>query len=1102
MAFFGEMKKFFSSLANSPHFAGIHQLGGSSAMRMTHPLRFACAFLFTALWLVSVASAQTETATVSGLITDETGAVVLGVEVKLQSVDRRTVATATTNDAGIYVFASVHPGQYQVTVHKPGFKQVDLLGMIVNVQDHIEQNFRLQIGSVAESVTVNANDLKINTTDASVSTVVDRQFAENLPLNGRSFQTLIQLAPGVVTATSNPLDGGQFSVNGQRADANYWMVDGVSANIGVSTSAAAAGNGFGGTLGSFSVLGGTNSLVSVDAMQEFRIQTSTYAPEFGRTPGAQISIATRSGTSQFHGTAFDYLRNDIFDANNWFNSSVTPPLPKAKERQNDFGGTFSGPIANDKNFFFFSYEGLRLRLPQTTLTKVPCDNTCKVSGNARAMATPIMQPFLNAFPLPSPNGKDYGNGTADADYSYSNPATLDAYSLRLDHKLGSKLTLFERYNYSPSNLATRGGSRPDALSEIDSSSITTQTATVGLTWIAAPTIANDLRFNFSRTNASGDARLDNFGGAVPLTSLPVPVPYTSKDTFFSFFPFSVSPLFIGTTGHNIQQQINLVDSVSLQRGSHSLRFGADFRRLSPSYKPQLYSQLNYFLDVPSAETGNLFEGVVESSRSATLLFRNLGVYAQDTWRILPRLTLTYGLRWDVDLVPQSLNGPSLPSVTGFDLNNLSNLALAPSGTAPYKTKYANFAPRLGLAYQLTSNQEWQTVLRGGFGVFYDLASSEIGNNINFSAHPFGASNLIFGPILGGTATFPLSSSDATPPPITPASLSSPLGELFAFEWNFALEQALGRHQTISASYVGAVGRRLLQTAFFLFTPNPNFTSAQLVANVGTSDYNALQVQFQRRLSRGFQALASYTFAHSIDTGSAGSIAVTSNALVPSAVIASNRGPSDFDIRHAFSVAFTYDVPAPKINAFTNAILRGWSLQNVIQGRSAPPVTVESYSYNGKFTNNVGGAFTLLRPNVVPGQPFYLHGSQYPGGKAFNPSAFTAPLDPTTGQFVQGNLGRNALRGFGAAQWDFAIHRDFPIHEQLKLQFRAEMFNVLNHPNFGPPNGIIAGSAHTFGLSYQMLNQSLNNGNLGGGGFDPLYQIGGPRSMQLALKLIF
>jgi len=251
---------------------------------------------------------------------------------------------------------------------------------------------------------------------------------------------------------STNTDNGQFSVNGQRGESNYWMVDGVSANIGISSDKV-AGNTFGGALGSFSVLGGTNSLVSVDALEEFRIQTSTYAPEFGRSPGGQISILTRSGTNQWHGTLFDYLRNDVLDANDWFGNSKG--LPKPKERQNDFGDTFSGPILKDKTFFFFSYEGLRLRLPQATLTTVPCDSTCAVFGNARAMAVAAMEPYLNAFPLPNgpeiftpctpgvngcPASGEQPTGTGQFNASYSNPATLDAYSLRIDHRLNDKVS--------------------------------------------------------------------------------------------------------------------------------------------------------------------------------------------------------------------------------------------------------------------------------------------------------------------------------------------------------------------------------------------------------------------------------------------------------------------------------------------------------------------------------------------------------------------------------------------------------------------------------------------------------------------------------------
>jgi len=1005
-------------------------------------------------------------------------------------------------------------------VHKPGFKQVDFLGLIVNVQDHIEQNFRLQVGSISESITVTADAYNVNTTDATVSTVVDRQFAENLPLNGRSFQSLIELTPGVVLAANNGLDTGQFSVNGQRANANYWMLDGVSANIGINATAT-PGSGMAGTLGSTSVFGGTNSLVSVDALQEFRILTSTFAPEFGRTPGGQISIVTRSGTNRFHGTAFDYLRNTVLDANNWFADELG--LPKAKEQQNDFGGTFSGPIFKDTTFFFFSYEGLRLRLPQTTLTWVPDSNP--EDPYSRQFATSALLPYMNAFPLP--NGPEVllnGNyqGVAQFNASYADPGTLDGYSLRVDHKLNDRLNLFGRYNYSPSELTQRGEGST-SLSTVFPTTTSTRTGTLGLTWAISPVAANDFRFNYSRTDASSSSYLDSFGGAVPLEALPIPSPFTAGNGSFGFQVYALGSnggaFAAGANAHNQQRQLNLVDSMTLQRGLHSLKFGIDYRRLSPRFTPAAYGQENIFLDVPSAETGTSAYNLVNSSLPVTFLFRNLGVFAQDTWHIVPRLTITYGLRWDVDFVPSS--SPEFSAVTGFDLSNLSNLALLPAGTPPYKTKWGNIAPRIGIAYQVSQSQRWQTVLRGGFGVFYDLSSSEAGNIAQPNNYPFGSFNFIYGIPYGGTATFPLSAFNAAPVPIAPPNASNfetlysfdpNLESPYTLQWNVAIEQALGTQQTVSISYIGAAGRRLIQTAA-ISSPNPNLFSAWLVTNAGTSDYNALQIQLQRRLSRGLQALASYSWSHSIDTGSAGSIGSGSNALTglnPNL----NRGPSDFDVRNAFSAGLTYDVPASKGNALAPAMLGGWSIDNIIQARSAPPVDVYYYDLNTLSNGFVSNA----RPDVVAGQPFYLYGAQCaatfqvpvcPGGKGFNAAAFTSPptvscpvgLCPTQ----PGNLPRNALRGFGVAQWDFAVHREFPIHESLKLQFRAEMFNVLNHPNFGPPVGNLGGPGmpnSQFGLSYQLLGQSLAGTYIGSGAFDPLYQLGGPRSIQFGLKLLF
>lgn len=1043
------------------------------------------------------AFAQMETGTLSGVIQDPKGAVVPDVEVSATRIETGTVLTTKSNGAGIYFFTGLIPGHYHLTLRKPGFKEIAIKDFQLYVQDKLEQNFSLEIGSVSETVTVEAGAFTINTTDASVSTVVDRQFAENLPLNGRSFQTLLQLTPGVVLMTSNPEDNGQFSVNGQRAASNYWMVDGVSANIGIGSST--AGNGFGGTLGSFSAFGGTNSLVSVDALEEFRVQTSTYAPEFGRTPGGQISIVTRSGTNQFHGTAFDYLRNDILDANDWFADRAA--LPKAKERQNDFGGTFSGPIVKGRTFFFFSYEGLRLRLPQTTLTEVP-------DVLARQNAVPSMQPYLNAFPLPTPSAiDDPATGIAQYTTGFSNPASLDAYSLRIDQKLSDKLMLFGRYNYSPSEIAQRavGG---QTLNTVHIARITTQTATVGATWLAAPTVTNDFRFNYSRTNASSHSGIDNFGGAVPLPSLPIPSPFTGLDSQFQFQIGSLSLgdlLVAGRNAKNLQRQFNIVDNLSLQRGSHSLKFGVDFRRLSPQTAPPSYNQLASFSDVPSAQAGNSAFAFIAASHDATVLFRNLGAFGQDTWRISPRATLTYGLRWDLDFAPSSLNGPSIPSVTGYSLTDFSQLAVAPSGTAPFKMTFGNVSPRLGLAYQLTQSQAWQTVLRGGFGVFYDLVSSETGNAISPVTPPFGNFKLVFGP---GPVTFPFTPEQAAAPPIPPSGVISSLFVFnpnlklpYTLQWNVALEQGLGKEQTITASYIGASGRRLLQTSVAISPPtNPNLIG-DFVDNTATSDYDALQVQYRRRLSRGLQGLVSYTWSHSIDDGSTGSFELPSNVGIPGNQKA-NRGPSDFDIRNGLSAGVTYDIPAPKGNAFAKAILRGWSSENFVVARSSPPAGVSDFNALLLACNLSGGISAEFRPDLVPGQPLYLHGSQYPGGKAFNPAAFShVPADPLNGcPLRQGNVPRNFLRGFGATQWDSAIHREFALRESVKLQFRAEMFNVLNHPNFGQPYPFFG--LPLFGMSQQMLGQSLNGSNLGGGAFNPLYQIGGPRSIQFALKLSF
>lgn len=1069
-----------------------------------------------------LAIAQTESATMSGTVMDRSGAVVVDAKIEVTNSDTNVKSASITSKSGIYVVTGLRPGRYRMSVSKDGFKSVVITDITLNVQDVVSRNFNLDVGAISESVMVTADSLNIDTTDATVSTVVDRQFAENLPMNGRSFQTLIQLAPGVVLTTSSMESGGQFSVNGQRADSNYWMIDGVSANIGISP-VSSASDALSGSVGGFSAQGGTNSLVSVDAMQEFRIQTSTFAPEFGRTPGGQISIVTRSGANQVHGTLFDYFRNDVLDANNWFNGFSVPPLPKAEERQNDFGGTIGGPIIKDRTFFFFSYEGLRLRLPQTSLSVVPDASYTPGTTNSRQNAIPAMQPFINAFPLPSPNSPEIlctpatdfycpasgETGAAALNASYSNRSTLNASSLRLDHRLNDKIRFFGRYNYAPSSLVERPGIfASDALSQLEAISIPTQTATLGVTWVALPTLSNDLRVNYSRVGSAQLYTLDNFEGAVPFLSSAagLPSPYTNQNSQVNIYVYDLNAQLFAGNGKTTQtqRQFNLVDSLSLQVGSHTLKFGADYRRLTPTVASPAYSQAAAFSNVSDMETGTLSFAEVFSSSRVPLVLQNLGVFAQDTWRARPRLTVTYGLRWDVDFNPRTSSGPSLPAPVNF--NNLATLGIAPPGTPVFNTQYSNIAPRIGVAYQLFQKHGWESVFRGGWGLFYDLATTNLQVDAG-SFYPFGSTNVVFG-------QYPLDPTSATggePAPITSINASllamdPHLKAPYTNEWNLSFEQSIGPSQSLSATYIGSTGRRLLISEIYE-APNPNISSAELVGNFGTSNYNALQLQFRRRLADGLQVLASYSWAHSIDTGSTGSGGDALGDLYsPQLGAQANRGPSDFDIRNSASVGLTYDVPTVHRNHWGRIFSQGWSTQNIFQARSAVPVDV-SFPFGAYF---VGPTLVAIRPDVVPGQPLYLNAAQCPtvlftpcpGGKGFNPAAFTTPpIDPSTGEPTrQGDLGRNALRGFGAWQWDLAVHRDFPVHEHIKLQFRAELFNVLNHPNFGPPNPGLGSSF--FGWAEQTLGQSLNATNDGGGGFSDLYQLGGPRSVQLALKLEF
>ena len=840
----------------------------------------ACTLSLTA----SSAFAQMESATVLGRITDQSGAVLSGAEVELRDVDTNVAALSSTNAEGFYAIHSLHPGRYVMSVRKQGFKAVSVTNINLNVQDNLVRNFALQIGAVSESITVAAESEKINTADASVSTVVDRRFVENTPLNGRSFQDLIALTPGVVTQNPQTTSGasaqgiiGDFSVNGQRTESNYYMVDGVTGNVtsGLSTGGPNAASS--GSVGATTALGTTQSLISIDALQEFRVQSSTYSAEYGHSPGAQLSFVTRSGTKDLHGSLFDYLRNDYFDANDWFNNFFGKAKPAL--RQNDFGGTFGGPVfipgvysGKDRTFFFVSYEGLRLTQPQAATIQFVPDTFL------RQNAPTALQPILNAFPVQSKNGVDFGNGLAQFIEPYSLPSAIDSASIRLDHNFSPRLSLFFRFGDTPSYVTSR------ALSSLLKSRINAQTYTLGATSLLSTNIYNELRLLYATGNSTSNSTLDSFGGATPI-DLGAALGTASSPNPISRFVLNVPGTGVAILGTQVEsnrgRQWNLVDTVTFSSGPHRFKLGIDDRRIKTRLTPASPFVQPIFIGQQSVMNNAANITILLKTLPAAPIFNETSIFVQDEWRITPRLNLSLGLRWEVKPPPTDAHGNDPFTVLG---NTPSSLTLAPRGTPLWKTAWYNFAPRLGVAWVARARSGWDTVLRGGGGVFFDSDNQIAATGFDF---------------LGFTANRTLG---GTPVPVTAAQLSfspsvtPPYGTIIAFpphlqlpytiEWNVSIQQALGKAQVLTITYLGANGRRLVQQQQRFLAPlNPNFSFVDFFQNGITSNYQALQLQFQRSVSRGVHALTSYTWSHCLDFGS-------TYVAFPS-----RRGNCDFDVRH-------------------------------------------------------------------------------------------------------------------------------------------------------------------------------------------------------------
>lgn len=1043
-----------------------------------------------ALLVASAASqnltAQSASALLSGAVRDPQDRAVISAVVSLTDESRGFKRKALTDENGAFVLSQLTPGRYTITVEQTGFLTAHLPDVVLNAADQRSVRIGLQLASRTEGVSVSADSALVRETPA-VSTTVERRFIENQPLNGRNFQTLINLSPGVVITASSLPENGQFSVNGQRTGSNYFTVDGVSANFGLPL-ATSPYEGSGGGLPSWSASGGSSALASVDAVQEFTVQTSTYAPEYGRQPGAQVAIVTRSGTNSLHGSAFDYLRNDKLDANSWFgnyNGLKRPAL-----RQNDFGFTLGGPLilpkaysGRNRTFFFVSYEGLRLVQPVISApVQVP-------SLAARQRATGLLRDILDAYPLPvaaplpdAPDETPYVAG-------FSNPVNLNATSFRIDHSLTSRFQIFGRYNHAPSESRERGRyATPSFVAVLPAR---TETLTVGSTMLFSAAATNDIRFNWSSAEASQTYVQDTFGGA-KILSLASLIP-AGADPATSLYYLSIggndeNTISPGTFSRNTQHQFNIVDVLSWNVRGHSLKFGGDYRRLAPSIGGRFFANS---LTVPTIT--QLVTGVVPTGTTTQIdrflepRYHNTSLFAQDAWRLHPRLTLTYGVRWEVNPAPGG-DPSSLPLVVK-GLNNPATATLAPAGTRLYDTTWNNFAPRLGLSWQALPNVG--TVIRGGFGLFYDLGYAFAGTALSPTNYPFARSRTVIGRDISDPVFLtPVGPQNTNPPYPRLFSFSDGFQLPYTLQYSLTVEQPFGNSNSLSLAYVGATGRRLsrVESLRAQTLQNADFTRIDVVSNAAASDYDSLQAQFTRRMAKGLQALLSYTWSKSLDTASDES---TNNLYAPSSRVSPNsdRGPSSFDVRHAFTGSASYDLPAPSAYGLARTLIRGFALDSVVRLRTALPVTVVTNK------DPLGlGLTNVARPDRVSGVPLYLDSDTLPGGRRFNPAAFdaTTPL----AQARQGTLGRGTLRGFNLSQVDLSLRRRFSLTERLWLDFRADAFNVFNTPNFANPTGVM--TSPNFGRSTAILSTGI----AGASGQNPLFVVGGPRSMQLSLKIQF
>ncbi len=779
--------------------------------------------------------------------------------------------------------------------------------------------------------------------------------------------------------------------------------------------------------------------------QQFRVRrTASSVSEPGRLPGASVSLTSRSGSNEFHGSVIYRLRHEELAANDWF-ANVTGER-RGPLRLHDLAPSFGGPIRRNRTFFFASYQHLSLRGAYVFRQPVPTDET-------RAAAPDWVRPALDLYP--QANDVSLGNGLAFWSGRNIRPSQLDTGTVRVDHALTSRAMLFVRYNDSPS--FNEFGS-----TEINRLDLRFRSLTVGLNFRPSAKWLIDFRANESQAEAQSSWQKP--GGPVlsgcdlqPLTSYLFPSA-PSCDALVRFSIGGVGQVVTGREGTRRQRQFQLVEATGWKTGAHNLRLGMDYRRMKPIRRDAM-GVLSVIADdlTALADKRTLWLGsspALNTSADVT----ELSLWMQDTWQVSSRLTITPGLRWEFNPSPAPAGTTSFfHPETGTVFSD--HRALWP-------VVYNNFAPRLGAAWRV--RKSGHTVLRAGGGIFYDSSLSIATDLIN--GGPLSVTQFTNGRF--GIVTSLLSYAFA------PRLLLPRLGE-----WNLTLDQALGAHDVLSLSYVGAIGHRLLRREIGGLG---NSVTAQfaVTTNHGASSYQGLQAQYRRKLPVGLQVLVSYSWAHALDNDSSDAFLVWTG---PGSPAARDHASSDFDLRHTATATVTYEFPERPTGI--RRWVGGWAIDSIARVRSGFPISViDNEQYQGVALANA------FRPDQLLNQPVWIDDAAAPGGRRLNPAAFL-PAAPG----VQGSLGRNSITGFSMGQVDLAIRREFRWKERRAIQVRVEAFNVLNQANFADPARYL--SSPVFGQSTSMLNLMLGSGSPGSG-LAPTLQTGGPRSLQGSLRFRF